>query len=1017
MTKLTTTLLLCAISFTAFAQQQRSPTAVYTELKHDTSPPLRSLPMIQPLPRTERWENDEIPNKFFMRPNEPRNLAENGKDRDPVVQNFFGPLAPAGTRVNFEGVSNLSGVYPPDPNADIGFSHIIETVNSSFAIYSKTGSLMYGPADLSTLWTGFPGPWDGTNDGDPIVVFDHLANRWVVTQFSLPSYPNGPFYELIAVSQTSDPLGSWHRYAFTFTNMPDYPKFGVWPDGYYMSINSFTSGSGTWAGPAAAAFQRDSMLAGKTALMVFFQLSTSLDPLLPCDLDGPAPAAGTPNFFLMAVDGSPDRLQLYQFAVNWANTASSTFTGPTTLSTASFDMNMCAGSSNCVPQSSTTVKLDAISDRLMNRLQYRNFGTHDVLLASHTVDATGSDLAAVRWYELRRTTGSWAINQQSTYSPDATHRWMGSVAMDGQGNIALGYSASGSSMFPAIRATGRRAADASGVMTLSEMTIYAGSGSQTGTANRWGDYTSMMVDPTDDQTFWYTNEYYASTSSVGWKTRIASFQITDFPTAANVQFSSSILTGGNGNGSIDPNECDTLSVTIRANGTAGATGVSATLITTTPGVTIVAGTSSYPNLVAGGTGSNQSAFTFSLESSFVCGTPIGFTLTVVHSGGTDVSTFTLASGTTGAPIQLNNSTSTAIPDNNSTGIDIPITVSGFATPISKVTVSFYITHTYDGDLNISLIGPDNATVALVTGRGGTGENFGSSCGSQATRTTLDDAAATAISAGSAPFVGSYRPESLLGAFAGKSGAAANGIWKLHVADVASIDTGRVQCWSLFLSSTSCTPGAGTCPPLPVQLASFTGVRLTNSTVRLDWTTASEVNNYGFNVERRLKSEEGTSLSLSASWETLGFVQGHGNSNSPKEYSFEDKNPQAGKMQYRLKQIDFDGTYEYSQTAEVNFDAPVNLVLDQNYPNPFNPSTVISYRLSVISKVSLKIFDLLGREVAVLVNEYQQPGDYNFQFSISNLPAGRQGSQLPSGVYFYNLTTESNSITKKMLLMK
>ncbi|MBI5471063.1 MAG: T9SS type A sorting domain-containing protein [Ignavibacteriae bacterium] len=1011
MRRLLPILLICAAGFiTVAAQEQRlTPTAVYRELTHDTSPPLRSIPMIHPLPRTERWENDEIPNKFFMRPNEQRNLAENGKDRDPVVQNFFGPHSPAATRVNFEGINNLAGVYPPDPNADVGFDNIIETVNSSFAIYSKTGSLVYGPADLSTLWTGFPGPWSGTNDGDPIVVFDHLANRWVVTQFALPNYPNGPFYELIAVSQTSDPLGSWHRYAFTFTNMPDYPKFGLWHDGYYMSINSFTSGSLNWAGPAAAVFQRDSMLSGKPAQMVFFQLSTSNDPLLPSDLDGQTAPAGTPNYFLMAVDGSPDRLQLYQFTVNWTNTASSTFSGPTSLSTAAFDMNMCSGLSNCVPQASTTVKLDALSDRLLSRLQYRNFGTHQVLLASNTVDATGSDLAGVRWYELRKTTGSWSINQQSTYSPDATHRWMGSIAMDGQGNIALGYSASSSSMFPAIRTTGRRAADASGVMTLAEMTIYAGSGSQTGTANRWGDYTSMVVDPSDDQTFWYTNEYYATTSSTGWRTRIASFQISDFPTAANVQYFSSTLTGGNGNGSIDPNECDTLSVTIRANGTSGATGVSASLTTTTPGISIVAGTSAYPDLSVGGTGTNQSAFRISTEPSFVCGTTIAFTLTVTHSAGTDVSTFTLTSGASGTPTQLNNTTSTAIPDNNSTGVDIPITVSGFTTPIAKVTASFYITHTYDGDLNISLIGPDNTTVALVSRRGGTGENFGSGCGSQATRTTLDDAATTQISAGAAPFVGSYRPEASLTAFVGKSGAAVNGIWKLHVADVASIDTGRVHCWSLFLSPLSCTAGSGPCPPLPVQLASFTAIRSTNASVRLDWMTISEVNNYGFYVERRAES--------TASWTEVenSFVAGHGTTIVPQSYTFVDATVRPGVWHYRLKQVDLDGSVHYSNSIQVDMLTTVNarniptiFALEQNYPNPFNPVTTIRFDLPRLANVSLEVYNELGQRVATLVNEMREAGYHEATFDATNLS---------SGVYFYRINAGTFVQTKKLLVIK
>ncbi|MDP4115392.1 MAG: T9SS type A sorting domain-containing protein [Bacteroidota bacterium] len=515
------------------------PTEVKTPLLMDKSAALRDIPGIPSKPRVDRKDN-VIPNhKYYP----PRNTAvDTTVKTDQAQQVKFGEKLGGDIIQNFNGVANRNYVYPPDPNGDVSATHYFETVNCSFQIWNKTGTSLYGPYDLSTLWQNFPGPWAGLSDGDPIVIYDDIANRWFVSQFALPNYPNGPFYQLVAVSATSDPLGSWYRYAYSFTNMNDYPKFGVWPDGYYMSTNMFTTGSLNYAGSAVAVWDRASMLAGSSTARVqvvyFTNANTSPWSFLPSDCDGTPPPAGTPNYFIWSKDnasyGGNDQLQIYEFHVNWADSTQTTFTGPLSL-----DVNSFTTMPTGVAQPSTTVKLDDLSDRLMNRLQYRNFGTYQAMVTSQTVNA-GSGRAGVRWYQLKKTTGSWSISQQATYAPaDGLNRWMSSIAMDSVGNIALGYSVSSSTVYPSIRFTGRLVNDTLNTMSFTEKTIIAGTGSQTGTDARWGDYNSMSIDP-DGLTFWYCNQYVQTTGATAWKTRIASFQLNSVVPVELTTFSASL---------------------------------------------------------------------------------------------------------------------------------------------------------------------------------------------------------------------------------------------------------------------------------------------------------------------------------------------------------------------------------------------------------------------------------------------------------------------------------------------
>jgi fibronectin type 3 domain-containing protein len=502
--------------------QGASPTTV-SPAAHGVSRPVGEIP-------EEAEERSPVFREIPRHPSARRGVKPHF--RDPVLQDSLGGLAMPSTSANFDGVSNINGVLPPDTNGAVGPNHYVQWVNLSFAIWDKAGNKLKGPVAGNSLWSGFGGPCQTQNDGDPIVAYDHLADRWVMTQFALPNFPSGPFYQCIAVSTSPDPLGTYFLYAFKIsdTKMNDYPKLAVWPDGYYMTFNQFSGNS--WAGQGVAAFDRTKMLAGDpSAGMVYFDLfatDSNLGSMLPSSLDGPAPPAGTPNYYVEVDDDawgySGDQLQIWAFHVNFANPGTSTFTKVGALATAAFDSNLCGYARNCVPQKGTTRKLDALSDRLMYRLQFRQFADRMSMVVNHTVDVNGFDQAGIRWYELRNTGGGWQIFQQGTYAPDSNHRWMGSMAMDQAGNIALGYSVSSSTMFPSIRYTGRLAGDPLGTLPQGETSLIEGTGAQTHSASRWGDYSSMTVDPVDGCTFWYTQEYLSLTSSASWRTRIGSFK-------------------------------------------------------------------------------------------------------------------------------------------------------------------------------------------------------------------------------------------------------------------------------------------------------------------------------------------------------------------------------------------------------------------------------------------------------------------------------------------------------------
>ncbi|MGV0958509.1 MAG: hypothetical protein ACOYB1_01640 [Limnohabitans sp.] len=441
--------------------------------------------------------------------------------------NLGGNKGPDGKGMGFDGMgksfANFTVQYaPPDTTGAVGATQFVQWVNASLTVFNKSdGKVAYGPVKGNTLFSGFGGACETQNDGDPIVMYDKMANRWVLMQFAVPS--GGPYYQCVAVSKTSDATGAYDRYAFQYSGFNDYPKAGAWPDAYYITYNMFSPS--TFAGAKVCALDRAAMLAGSpTATQQCFQLSTAYGGLLPADLDGSnLPASGTPNFLMNL---GTNKLNLWKFKVDWTNTSNSSLTGPTAIAVSAF--NAACGGGTCIPQGGTKKLLDSLADRLMYRLAYRKFDDgHEALVVNHAVkvgSTAKNSYSATRWYEIRNPAGTPLVYQQATYAPDATSRWMGSVAMDKMGNIALAYSASSSTMKPALRYATRLAADTANSLS-NETTIIQGTGAQTGTYSRWGDYSHMSVDPVDDCSFWYTSEYLNADGSWNWNTRVASFKI------------------------------------------------------------------------------------------------------------------------------------------------------------------------------------------------------------------------------------------------------------------------------------------------------------------------------------------------------------------------------------------------------------------------------------------------------------------------------------------------------------
>lgn len=865
-------------------------------------------------------EAKAVPLKIFRVEAEPDVAAP-----DPVVQDVAPPSVVSPPSLSFAGLSSADNqaafggqVLPPDTDGDVGPNHYVQVVNLMFRVFDKAGNPLTAPLKVSSIFAPLGPPCGPRDDGDPIVLYDPLADRWMLSQFCTVADPFN--HQVIAVSKTPDPSGQWFLYDFQMPNnkFNDYPKFGVWPDAYYMTDNQFNQAGTAFLGAGVFAFDRAKMLAGDpTAGYIYFDVENGnpdIGGMLPADLDGyNPPALGSPGLFAYYTAtefGDPaDALRLFAFQADFANPLASTFTelAESPIAVAPFDPRSPTGRDDIEqPAPATSAAfLDSISDRLMFRLQYRNFGTHESLVANHTVNVSGvapttpaAHQAGVRYYELRRpVSGAFSVHEQATFAPDTHNRWMGSAAMDGSGNLAVGYSAASSTLHPSIHYAGRLASDPPGGLFQGEAILIAGSGVQTSASSRWGDYSALSVDPSDECTFWFTTEYYTAASqafsAAGWLTRIGTFNLPDCTpvetgtiqgtvrnaltglpipgatvqttngfvritdaggtysmivsagtydmTASALNYTSDSATGvtvtnggttvqdfflgpvpvmqaapgaavtaegcGTGNGAIDPGETVTVSLPVRNVGTADTSNLVGTLLSG-GGVASPGPAQSYGVVVAGGPAVSRS-FTFTASGS--CGGTVTASLQL-QDGATDLGTvtytFTLGSLNPIAQTITASSGDVSVPIPDLATAEVPLFIPDPGA-VADINVRVRLNHTFDGDLVLSLIGPDGTEVVLSNRRGGGGDNFGSGANSCAgAPTVFDDEAAAAIASGTAPFVGSFRPDSPLSGFDGKSTA---GLWKLKVSDQAGADVGTIFCVQLEISrrAYACCGGSGT----------------------------------------------------------------------------------------------------------------------------------------------------------------------------------------------------------------
>ena len=514
------TLLFLLAPLLAAQQVQRNPIVIH-ETTHTTTP--LAFRDMTPVP----WHNASK----VMPEHDRAPFPHIGTTPDTLFQGdeALGPFVSTTNLLSFDGINDAQGggFVPPDTNASVGATQVVETVNVAYEVYDKTtGNKILGPTNIQTLYTPLGGQCATGNLSDPVVTYDKAAGQWLITMVAF----NNTFSVndiCVAVSTSSDATGTFNLYSFAFgVNLPDYPKLAVWPDAYYLTSDTFPNG-GFFKGAQACALDRTNMLAGNPATAICFQRGTGDFALLPADLDGAnPPPTGAPNFEMDLA--SSTKLNLYGFHVDFAVPSNSTFTRLTQLTVATFT-DACATTGDCIVQPSPGEKLDALGDRLMYRLAYRNFSDHEAMVATHSIKpgGTGGAVSACRWYEIRNPNSAPTIFQSGTVGggTGSVAKWMGSIAMDKNGDIALGYSKSNSSVKPSIEYVGRVPTDAKGSMESAHLVI-SGGGVQQNSQHRWGDYSSMAIDPSDDCTFWYTQEYYKTNGSFNFSTHLNSFKFT-----------------------------------------------------------------------------------------------------------------------------------------------------------------------------------------------------------------------------------------------------------------------------------------------------------------------------------------------------------------------------------------------------------------------------------------------------------------------------------------------------------
>lgn len=612
------TLTLCGLALTtlAFAKTNKDKTIVTLPYGFAVSQPVSDLPIdysvfashVTPEPRPLPLRDRAVPGPVGQ--------------EDSVLQKEVLPQVAATPGIRFDGISS-PGYAPSDANMAIGPNHIVETVNVQFAVYNKSGATLAGPTNLLNVFAPLGGVCTNTY-GDPVVLYDRPADRWVL---SIIGNTGSTQAECVAVSKTNNPAGAYYLYGYSFgADLNDYPKLSTWAtatnSAYLASYNIFINFQ-SFGGSDLCAFDRTKMLAGDPSAAQLCQMTPNNEGgYLPSDLDGPTvPTDGTPGLFITWQNNNPGQLYLRKLSLNFA-AGTSTLSSPTTISVANDTLSCNGTGGTCVPQSGTSQTLDTLGDRMMYRFALRHFPDHDRAVFSHAV--TNSSQVGIRWYEIFDPAGAVTLNQQGTFAPDSTYRWMSSMAEDKNGDIGLGYSASSSSLHPAVRFTGRVPSDPLGTLE-SETSIIEPAGSQTTGLSRWGDYTAMQVDPSDDCTFWYVDQYEQTSGTFNWHTSISSFQFD--ACSGNPVFSLSaspnsvnLIEGGTGTSTITVNPVNGFNGSVALSATGLPSGVTATFnptsttststLTLTASATAAAGTSTVT--ITGVSGSLTETTTLSL---------------------------------------------------------------------------------------------------------------------------------------------------------------------------------------------------------------------------------------------------------------------------------------------------------------------------------------------------------------------------------------------------------------------
>ena len=881
--------------------------------RNDTSSPLSE--MYIPVSAKTGLAPFATPNKL-MKFGSPKSGAPSimANGQDPVRQTIQGSVAPTIIQ-NFEGASDDDNaavlgfrVVPPDTEGDVGPNHYVQWINSIIEIFDKSGNSLVGPIAGNTVFAGFGGICETTNNGDPIVIYDELADRWNISQFAL-DFTNNTYSMCVAVSTTADPTGTYHRYEFSFANdFPDYPKLGLWGDSYTMTTRNFLNAA-SWNGVWAHAMDRDAMLAGQPANIVSFSFPNnfSVDGYLPADADNSV--SGPAIFGGHGANGNTS-FELFELDVDWANPGAATFTQISGVTVSPFDE---AAFSSVINQPNGQL-LDALGGFTMHRMNVRDFGTHVSMVANHTVE-TDPGVYGIRWYEFRNTGSGWTLYQEGTYSPDSDDRWMGSISINANGDIALGYSRSSSSLFPSIYFTGQTADQSgTGVMNIEETLIQAGGGSQEG-ASRWGDYSMMGVDPVDGNTFWFTTEYYANTGSFDFTTRIASFTLgegtgniapvasftsttsdlmadfTDTSTDADGSIVSWAWDFGDGNSSTDQNPSNTYA----ANGTYT---VSLTVTddfgdsdTATADVTVSDGGNMPP----------VASFT-----STTSGLTADFTDTSTDDDGFVASwAWDFGDGNTSTDQNPSNTYAAA----------------------GTYTVSLTVTDDF-GDSNIATAdvtvddGTTGPTISVFDIRLGKVRAGGSQRQGRATVTIVDENGSR------------FEGAEVIGTFSGPIDEQGSEITDRR---------GRVIIISTETFANRDFPSLEFCVN-DIIATGFTYDPSGNSDPSYDCGTAAP------------------------------DIAGNGPNNS----------------------------------LGLNQDVPESFELGQNYPNPFNPTTLINYTMPESGQVTIKVYNMLGQEMATLIDGVQDAGQHSVTFDAADLPAG---------VYLYVMQSGAFTQTNKMTLLK